>query len=233
MRSLAGGLIGGMIGGLLFSSLGYGSMGTAGGFGVGIFDIVLIGLVLFLLFRLLMPKKAPEPVYYGGGGQKEYAPDDYAPVPVQRDGLAGLADIRRLDPSFDEKRFADAATDIFFKVQSAWKTREMEPVSGLLAPEILEYMRQEVSRMKREGRVNNLENIAMREVSITEAWQESGLDYITAKITANVLDYVTDESGKVMEGSRTEPVKFVEYWTFARDIGKSGWRLSAIQQENG
>ncbi|HTI55395.1 MAG TPA: TIM44-like domain-containing protein, partial [Verrucomicrobiae bacterium] len=44
-------------------------------------------------------------------------------------------------------------------------------------------------------------------------------------------DYTTDESGaQVLDGSRTEPVKFEEYWTFARPVGPSAFRLSAIQQ---
>ncbi len=34
----------------------------------------------------------------------------------------------------------------------------------------------------------------------------------------------------VVSGSRTEPVKFREYWTFKRPVGDHPWRLSAIHQ---
>jgi len=84
----------------------------------------------------------------------------------------------------------------------------------------------------RERRINRLENIAVRTVEIVEAWQESGQDYITALIHANLLDYTTDESsGAVVEGSKTEPVRFEEYWTFTRPVGKGSWQLSAIHQK--
>ena len=33
-----------------------------------------------------------------------------------------------------------------------------------------------------------------------------------------------------VSGSRTEPVKFREYWTFKRPVGDHPWRLSAIHQ---
>ena len=33
-----------------------------------------------------------------------------------------------------------------------------------------------------------------------------------------------------VSGSRTEPVKFQEYWTFTRPVGDHPWRLSAIHQ---
>jgi predicted lipid-binding transport protein (Tim44 family) len=68
-------------------------------------------------------------------------------------------------------------------------------------------------------------------VEIAEAWQEKGQDYITSRIYANLLDYTTDDaSGAVVEGSRTVPVKFEEYWTLTRPVGDNPWRLSAINQ---
>ena len=36
---------------------------------------------------------------------------------------------------------------------------------------------------------------------------------------ANLLDYTTDEAGKVLSGSDTVPVKFEEFWTFTRPVG--------------
>ena len=54
---------------------------------------------------------------------------------------------------------------------------------------------------------------------------------MTVRFLASLLDYTTDESGAtVLEGSRTEPVKFEEYWTFVRPVGPNAFRLSAIQQ---
>lgn len=66
---------------------------------------------------------------------------------------------------------------------------------------------------------------------MTEAWQEGGRDFVTVGFLAHVLDYTVDETGtQVVEGSRTEPVRFEEYWTFARPVGPNFWKLSAIQQ---
>jgi predicted lipid-binding transport protein (Tim44 family) len=54
---------------------------------------------------------------------------------------------------------------------------------------------------------------------------------VTIHFLASLLDYTTDESGaRVLDGSRTEPVKFEEYWTFVRPVGPGAFRLSAIQQ---
>ncbi|MDD2856230.1 MAG: TIM44-like domain-containing protein, partial [Desulfuromonadaceae bacterium] len=56
-------------------------------------------------------------------------------------------------------------------------------------------------------------------------------DYINTLIYANLLDYTTDESGRLISGSKTEPVKFEEFWTFKRPVGNNPWKLSAIDQK--
>jgi len=92
-------------------------------------------------------------------------------------------------------------------------------------------LQQEFDQLRAAHRVNRLENIAVRTVEVTEAWQEEGQDFVTVRFLANLLDYTTDETGaQVLEGSRTEPVKFEEYWTFVRPVGPNPWRVSAIQQ---
>jgi predicted lipid-binding transport protein (Tim44 family) len=92
-------------------------------------------------------------------------------------------------------------------------------------------LQSDCENLKAAKQINHLENIAVRSVDITEAWQESGEDYITVRVYANLLDYTVDEAtGQVLTGSKTDPVKFEEYWTFTRPVGANPWKLSAIQQ---
>jgi len=128
-------------------------------------------------------------------------------------------------------RFPDTASDIFFRVQAAWMARYMSQASASLTPEMSATLQKDCDRLRGQGRINRLENIAVRSVTVTEAWQESGQDYVTVQFQASLLDYTVDErSGQVVEGSRAEPVKFEEFWTFVRPVGPHAWRLSAIQQ---
>ena len=92
-------------------------------------------------------------------------------------------------------------------------------------------LQSDIDTLLREHKINRLENIAVRSVDIIEAWQESGQDFITTLIYANLLDYTTDEAGQVISGSKTDPVKFEEYWTVTRPVGNNPWQLSAIDQK--
>jgi predicted lipid-binding transport protein (Tim44 family) len=230
MGGLAGLALGGLLGSMLFGH---------GGGGIGLMEILLIAGGAYLIFRMMRSRQAT-PVPAGGYGQagagtqwqppgQAYQPQavDAGPNDLER----GVGYIRQMDASFDPARFADTASDAFFRVQAAWMARDMSQASGGITPEMLDILQKDCDRLRGQGRINRLENIAVRSVTVTEAWQESGQDYVTVQFLANLLDYTVDErSGQVVEGSRAEPVKFEEYWTFVRPVGPNAWRLSAIQQ---
>ena len=70
-------------------------------------------------------------------------------------------------------------------------------------------------------------------MDVVEAWQEFGAEYATVRLNANLLDYTIDEhSGAVLSGSKMDPVKFEEHWTFVRPLSDgSRWKISAIENE--
>jgi predicted lipid-binding transport protein (Tim44 family) len=238
LRSLGGGLLGGLIGGMLFRSLGFGGLGNGfGGSGIGIFEILLIGGIGYFIFRTMRRKRSDENLpyqnsYQQGNYQTESLPSyERTGQEYKEDTSVGISHIRQMDPVFDENRFKDTAMDIFFKIQGAWMNRDLSPVNSLLTDEMRTIIQEDVNKLLREKQVNKLENIAVRNVDITEAWQESGQDFLTVLFRANLLDYTTDDAtGEVIEGSKIDPIKFEEYWTVTRTIGNNPWQLSAINQ---
>lgn len=241
MRSMAGGLAGGMLGSMLFSSFagaGSGMGGGTGSGGMGLFEIILLAGGGYLLFRYIKKRRAESELLPVGQGVSQRG----AVIPVfsatQNDeptvvGVeTGLAHIRQMDRAFDLNLFNDVVMDNFFKIQGAWMNRDLASVEGVLTGEMKQIFQTDLDQLLRDKRVNRLENIAVRNVEVTEVWQESGQDYITASIYANLLDYTTDDTtGAVVSGSKTEPVKFEEFWTFTRPVGSNPWRLADITQK--
>ncbi len=240
LRSMAGGLMGGMLGSMLFSSFaGAGTGGMGGGGGMGLFPILLLAGAGYFLYRFMQRKRA-ESMQPATGYQGNAPVDVLRAEPVAYQALepssaeldSGITHIRQMDPGFSEAAFNDTAMDRFFRIQAAWMNRDLSSVSGMLTEEMRQIFQGDIDKLLKDGRVNRLENIAVRKVEIAEAWQESGQDYLTTLIQANLLDYTTDESsGAVVEGSKTEPVRFEEYWTFTRPVGNGSWQLSAIHQK--
>ena len=242
---LGGLLVGGLIGSMLFGGMGHGMFG-----GIGLLEIVLIGGLAILVIAWMRRRPAEPggtPAYAGGysgyGGGVDYRARSWQPAgesasaatleaPAEPSDLErGLGHIRQMDGAFDPAAFAERATDAFFKIQAAWTTRDVGRVADLLTPEMRDMLQGQCDRLRAERRINRLENIAVRQAVVTEAWQEKGQDFATVYFLASLLDYTTDDSGaQVVDGSRTDPVKFEEYWTFVRPVGPNPWKLSAIQQ---
>jgi predicted lipid-binding transport protein (Tim44 family) len=239
-RSMAGGLIGGMLGGMLFSSLGFGGTGGGiGGSGIGLVEIILLGALGYFIYTVVKRKREGAAIAYQGSAQQgSYTAERFSssesmsPTQTEDTSLSeGIRHIRQMDPSFDDVRFKDIVMDIFFRIQGAWAHRDLAPVNSMLTAEMKNIFQQDIDTFLREKKVNRLENIAVRKVELVEVWQETGQDFIKTMFTANLLDYTTDEAtGTIVAGSKTEPVKFEECWTFTRPVGSNPWKLSAISQ---
>jgi predicted lipid-binding transport protein (Tim44 family) len=208
-RSVIKLLLGGLIGSVL---LGRASMG-----GLGLLEVMALAGLTYVAFRYLHDRP-PAPV----------GPPGYAGA-TSLDG--GIGSARRVDPNFDPGRFGETVSHLFLKLQAAWTARDAERAAEVLTPELAAVFQSDCDRMRAEGRINHLEQIAVRAVEVTEAWQEQGQDYVTVRLQASLIDYITDEhDSRMLDGSQAEPVRLDEFWTFVRPVGPNRWKLSAIEQ---
>lgn len=239
-RTFAMGALGGVAGSMLFGGLGRaggGGGGGMGGSGLGLLEILLICGAIYFIYRYFKKRKQqqsqPDALFRTGS-----APSQGTPYPAisqdqdveESDIQTGIDHIHQMDPSFNENRFTDQCMDNFFKIQGAWANRDISSVRGILTDEMFNILRGDAEKLKAEKKINKLDNIAVRTTEITEVWQEGGMDFITVRFLANLLDYTVSDTGELLSGSKTEPIKFEEYWTFTRPVGNNPWQMSAINQ---
>jgi predicted lipid-binding transport protein (Tim44 family) len=231
MGGLAGFALGGILGSMLFGGMGHG----LGGFGgIGLLEILLIGGGAFLLIRALRNRQSQAPAYAGSsayGTAEPQAGGAVLEMPAgQSDLERGLEHIRTMDPGFDSARVVDHARRVYFVVQQAVGMRELAGVREYLTPEMAAVLQAQCDRLRSARRTNRVEQLDLRRVEVTEAWQEGGQDYVTVLVAASMIDYTVDDgTGAVVEGSRTTPQAIEDFWTFTRAVGDHPWRLSAIQ----
>jgi predicted lipid-binding transport protein (Tim44 family) len=240
MGGIAGFALGGLLGSLLFGGLG----GLGRGFGgIGLMDILLIGggILLLVMFLRTRRQQTPAPAYAGvgntgsaygamepSGGTATIAPE--MPAAADGDLARGLGHIRSMDATFDPAGMADTARRMFQGVQQAVTMRDVAWVRDHLGNEMYGVLQDQCDRLRTAKQTNRVEKIDFRGAEVTEAWQESGQDFVTVRLTGSMLDYTVDDaSSNVVDGSRTVPTDFEEYWTFMRPVGPNRWKLSAIQ----
>jgi predicted lipid-binding transport protein (Tim44 family) len=238
MGGLAGFALGGLLGSMLFGGMG----GGLGGFGgIGLMEILLIGGGLALLFMFLRRRRAaqePQPAYAGMGGAYR-APSEPVPAPMSAVSAApvevsdvdrGLAHISTMDGNFDPNALVSTSREAFYDVQAALTARDMSRVRDRITPEMFTELQSQCDELRAAGRTNRVERADLRRSEITEAWQESGRDYVTVCLAGSLLDSTVDDTtGAVVAGSSTQRENVEEFWTFTRPVGPNAWRLSAIQ----
>jgi len=244
-----GGMLGGFVLGGLLGSLLFGGMGGLGA-GIGLLDILVMAGLALLAFNLLR-RRTPEPAvatapagagsgYASGGGwaapASATAPTETAAAgrpgtAADEDLAAGIEHVRAMDSSFDPARFLQVARDLFERLQIGWSGGDLAAVRAHLSDEMAAALDKDLTRLREQGRRNRIEQVRVESLALTEAWQEYGRDLVTVRIEATAIDYTVDaRTEAVVEGSRTSPVRFEEYWTFVRPVGPNPWRLGAIQQ---
>ena len=233
--SLMGGIAGFALGGLL------GSLLFGGGFGggIGLLEILLVVVGVFLLMRMIRGRQsAPEPAYAGAGASAYGASDPggsgggavaVAIPPEAADRDRGIEHIQQMDRGFEPDAFAGWARTAFTDVQAAISRRDMSTLADRLTPQEYARLQAQCDRLRGARQTNRVEQIRIDRAEVTEAWQESGQDWVTVYFAVSLVDYTVDDaSGGIVDGSRTRQ-DIEEYWTFTRPVGANPWRLSAIQ----
>jgi predicted lipid-binding transport protein (Tim44 family) len=231
-RGLLGGIAGGLLGAGLFGLLmGGGFGGMAGVLGL-LFQIALIGGLIWLALKLF---RKPQPA-------GAYAGPARGPEPVNRAGLdlggsrpafGGGGTPTQRKAGFDGVGLTAADFDVFERllgdVETAYGRGDLATLRQNATPEVAGYLAEELARDAEAGRVNRIDDVKLLQGDLAEAWREGATDYATVALRFSMVDRTLDKTtGRLVDGSE-QPTETTEVWTFRRDNG-GAWKLSAIQQ---
>lgn len=219
MSGLLGGLIGAGIGGLLF---GHGMFGGINGFG-SIFGLLLQIFLIVMLLRWLLRRVFGAAVLAGGTGYVR-TPAAAGPAPYAPGGGGTATRTLEITPADYE-----AFEQVLYQVQAAWSAHDLNRLRVLASPEMVGVFGEQMAEQASRGVRNVVSDVRLEQGDLAQAWREDGRDYATVAMRFAMHDATCDAAGHVVDGSVTEWVSAVEYWTFLRVPG-GRWVLSAIQQ---
>jgi predicted lipid-binding transport protein (Tim44 family) len=231
MTGLLGGFVGAGLAGMLFGHSAYAADASPMGSMLGLLlQLALIGGLVYLGFRLFRRRVDPSA---SSAGQATY----YTAEPVGSGMAAGAGQAVAGPPvSVTDADYA-AFGDLLSNIQGAWTRSDLAELKRYVTPEMLSYFAEELSRNASQGLENRVENVTLVKGDLLEAWQEDGLEYVTAQMRWSAFDYMVraDRSARdpdyVASGTPAQAVEHAEVWTFVRSRG-GHWLLSAIQQTN-
>ncbi len=237
---LGGFMAGGLLGSMLF---GHGGMGWGAGGGIGMLDILLIGLVIFLGFKLLRRRAAAAP---GTGPTGSASPDAYdraeqswghlrsredsaggrnaSPQPTGGFGVAPAADVvdgPAVPQGFNVHEFLEGAKTVYARLQHSWDRRDLDDIALFTTPEVLAEIRRQASADPQPSKTELL-LVNARLVEFREDNQDT--------VATVLFDVLMRE-----DAAEERPKQVREVWHFSRPTAdlSANWRLEGIQQLEG
>jgi predicted lipid-binding transport protein (Tim44 family) len=197
---LPGLLVGGLIGSLFF---------RGGGGGLGMFDLLLLGVAVFLVVRWV---RGPQPAF------EEVGTAAAAP------GLIGDAPVAA---PFDEAAFVAAAKQLFSSLQTALALRDVSLLCDRLTPQMYEGLSARCAELKAARQHSRIERVEFQRVEVTGAWRDRDQEWTRVCLQGSMDESTVDDvTAKVVDSA---PTAFEEYWTFQRLLGSARWKLCGIQ----
>jgi len=127
--------------------------------------------------------------------------------------------LQKQDPDFNKELFFERVKTGFIKLQDAWCAQDLTKVRSFISDGISERFQLQFMEQKERGIRDNMENIQIISVAITQTEFDKVFNTLTLRITASAVDYMVDlKTGKHKSGSRASE-QFTEYWSFIRRPG--------------
>ena len=227
-----GGIVGGMLGGLLFhglfgSMLGYGFGGIGGGFSL-IFQLLLIGGLVFWALRRF--RSQPAGPRAGNNSFGFDTPNYPQGQPNYGTGYGGSVNSGNRDEIGLTNADLVSFEHLLANVQDAFAREDHQGLRQLTTPEMVSYFSEELADNATHGVKNEVSGLKFLDGGVSEAWREGSRDYATMAMHWSAIDVMRDRTtGTLVKGDADTPVEATELWTFVRENG-SDWRLSAIQE---
>lgn len=159
-------------------------------------------------------------------------PERQAPVAQADDGpfdavKAGVAAIKRVDPSFDPDHFLQGARAAFAMIVEAYAKGDQAALRPLLANEVLAQFSGAIDAREKAGHTLTTELVATRSAEIDSAMVQAGRARVTVRFTSEQINVTRDGAGDVVEGDPRQIDTVIDLWTFERDTRSRdpNWQL--------
>ncbi len=219
-------LLGGLIGAGLASMLGAGALASVLGF---VLQMALIAGIVLLVVAFFRSRSANKPALATADAASASAqPNQSLSQRVAASSLGGgAATVSVLPADFS------AFERLLGEIQGAYGRNDIDALGQRTTPEMLSYFAQELDEDAKKGHLNVLTDVKLLQGDLSEAWREGNLEYATVAMRYSLIDATVEaKTGRIVSGSKDEPVEGTEIWTFCRPAnGRADqWELSAIQQ---
>ena len=185
------------------------SMFMGDGFeGIQFMDILIFGVIAFLLFRFLAARRRQQqPAVAGQAPMQREMPAQPSIFGGSAAPVAAAAPVINAPAWFNEQSFVNAAREHFVSLQQHWDANEMDKISEFVTPQLLTFLKQE-------------------RAEIGDAFQSTYIDNLQVN-----LDGVDDQADKTIATLTFSGLAKTSRFDQGEAFSES-WRLERAQGDN-
>jgi len=196
------------------------SMFMGDGFeGIQFMDILIFGLIAFLLFRFLAARRRQQQPAMAGHApmQREMPQQPATSIFGGSAAPVAAAPVINAPAWFNEQNFVAAAREHFLSLQQHWDANEMDKIAEFVTPQLLGFLKQERAEIGDAYQSTYIDDLQI---------QLDGVDDDAEKTTATLTFTGTAKTSRFDQG---EP--FSESWRMERAQGENQpWLVAGIRQ---
>jgi predicted lipid-binding transport protein (Tim44 family) len=234
MMGLGAGLLGAGLFGLLSGSGFFSGLASMAGILGFLLQLALIGGAIWLAMRFFRRRSEPQLATAGAPLSRDaMQPRPAGPAAAMAGGLGAAAAAPAAAPTTPIELTGQDFNDferLLGEINTAYSNEDEKGLRDRVTAEMFGYFDDDLTANVRKGVVDRVSDVKLLQGDLSEAWTEEGFDYATVSMRFSLVNALYERtSGKIVDGSATEPQEVTEFWTFVRSRGGS-WKLSAIQQ---
>ena len=196
------------------------SMFMGDGFeGIQFMDILIFGVIAFLLFRFLAARRRQQQPAMAGHApmQREMPQQPASSIFGGSAAPVAVAPVINAPAWFNEQSFVAAAREHFLSLQQHWDANEMDKISEFVTPQLLGFLKQERAEIGDAYQSTYIDDLQI---------QLDGVDDDAEKTTATLTFSGVSKTSRFDQG---EP--FSESWRMERAQGENQpWLVAGIRQ---
>ncbi|HAB86398.1 MAG TPA: hypothetical protein DCF77_14650 [Pseudomonas sp.] len=196
------------------------SMFMGDGFeGIQFMDILIFGLIAFLLFRFLAARRRQQQPAMAGHApmQREMPQQPATSIFGGSAAPVAAAPVINAPAWFNEQNFVSAAREHFLSLQQHWDANEMDKIAEFVTPQLLGFLKQERAEIGDAYQSTYIDDLQI---------QLDGVDDNAEKTTATLTFSGVAKTSRFDQG---EP--FSESWRMERVQGENQpWLVAGIRQ---
>ncbi|MBP8203661.1 MAG: hypothetical protein KAX70_07020 [Pseudomonas sp.] len=196
------------------------SMFMGDGFeGLQIMDMLIFGLIAFLLFRFLAARRRQaQPAAAGGAPYQREMPTQAAPNSIfGGSSAAAIKPVINAPAWFNEQSFVSAGREHFLSLQQHWDANEMDKIAEFVTPQLLDFLSRE-----RADLGDGFQSTYVDDLDV----QLDGVDDLSDKTVATLTFTGVAKTSRFDQGEA-----FSESWRMERAAGDNQpWLVAGIRQ---